>query len=77
MLSRICPVPDQAWVDSDGSVAYEGPRGAGLSDPRANPGAAALNSSSFLTDGQWHMASLTTQTNTTQGFRCAPCLSCL
>lgn len=61
-------------MDSDGSVAYEGPRGAGLADPRANPAAVALNSSSFLTDGRWHMASLTTQTNTTQGFRCAPAL---
>ncbi len=59
-------------MDSDGSVAYEGPRGAGFNDPRANPSAAAaLNSSSFLTDGQWHMVSLTTQTNTSQGFRCA------
>lgn len=68
-------VPVQTWVDSDGTVAYNGPRGAGLSDPRGNP-AGALDSASFLTDGQWHMLSVTTQTNATKGFRCAAQAAC-
>ena len=58
----------QVWVDSDGKVAYNGARVAGLSDPRGNS-AEGPPSEAALMDQQWHMLTVSTQPNGVKGYR--------
>ena len=59
---------DQVWVDSDGKVAYNGARVAGMSDPRGNS-AEGPPSEAALMDQQWHMLTVSTQPNGVKGYR--------
>jgi hypothetical protein len=63
----------QVWVDSDGRVAYNGPRAAGLTDPRTSNPTAETATASVLLDRQWHMLTVTTQLNGTKGYRFGAC----
>lgn len=60
----------QVWVDSDGKVANNGPRMAGLSDPRGNSADGPASAGALL-DHQWHMLTVSTQPDHVKGFRCA------
>ena len=60
----------QVWVDSDGKNAYNGPRMAGLSDPKSSSSAGGTpTSASALLDRQWHMLTVSTQPDHTKGYR--------
>ena len=61
---------DQVWVDSDGKVAYNGARVAGMSDPRGNS-AEVPPSEAALMDQQWHMLTVSTQPDGVKGYRWA------
>ena len=61
---------DQVWVDSDGKVAYNGARVAGMSDPRGNS-AEGPPSEAALMDQQWHMLTVSTQPDGVKGYRWA------
>ncbi len=58
-------------MDSDGKVAYNGARVAGMSDPRGNS-AEGPPSEAALMDQQWHMLTVSTQPNGVKGYRCGP-----
>ena len=58
----------QVWMDSDGKVAYNGARVAGLSDPRGNPQEGPPSQGALL-DHQWHMLTVSTQPNGVKGYR--------
>jgi len=58
----------QVWVDSDGKVANNAGRMAGLSDPRGNA-EEGPTSVGALIDHQWHMLTVSTQPDHTKGFR--------
>lgn len=64
-----CPLL-QVWIDSDGKVANNGARMAGLSDPRGTAGQTPSSASALL-DHQWHMLTVSTQPNHVKGYRCA------
>ena len=60
-------------MDSDGQVGFNGPSIYGDNE-RADPLAEVdlltdLDTASFLTDGQWHMLTVTTFSNGTKGYR--------
>ena len=59
----------QVWVDSDGKIAYNGPRMAGLSDPKSSSSGGTPTSASALLDRQWHMLTVSTQPDHTKGYR--------
>ena len=59
----------QVWVDSDGKIAYNGPRMAGLSDPKSSSSGGTPASASALLDRQWHMLTVSTQPDHTKGYR--------
>ena len=58
----------QVWVDSDGKVAYNGARMAGLSDPRGSS-QEGPSSEAALTDHQWHMLTVSSQPDGVKGYR--------
>ncbi|CAK0785312.1 hypothetical protein CVIRNUC_008519 [Coccomyxa viridis] len=57
------------WVDSDGKIAYNGPRMSGLSDPKSSSSGGTPTSASALLDRQWHMLTVSTQPDHTKGYR--------
>ena len=59
----------QVWVDSDGKIAYNGPRMSGRSDPKSSASGGTPSSASALLDAQWHMLTVSTQPDHTKGFR--------
>ena len=56
-------------MDSDGKIAYNGPRMAGLSDPKSSGSGGTPTSASALLDRQWHMLTVSTQPDHTKGYR--------
>ena len=56
-------------MDSDGKIAYNGPRMAGLSDPKSSSSGGTPASASALLDRQWHMLTVSTQPDHTKGYR--------
>ena len=56
-------------MDSDGKVAYNGPRMSGLSDPKSSSSGGTPTSASALLDRQWHMLTVSTQPEHTKGYR--------
>lgn len=58
----------QVWVDSDGKVAYNGARVAGLSDPRDSSQEGTFPEDALM-DQQWHMLTVSSQPNGVKGYR--------